>query len=253
MNTVTTGSENGFTFTEILIALSIMTLGFLAMAQMQFLSLRQKQLAEAGTVATNIIQFIADRDMGEVRRTHLLNSIAFMEAQAGRLNPSSASEPHLQYCIGEKNLCDECPCDPLAAITPDPSLVLDDDGGNVPETFCAVINPNEFDPSDVEFSTDETDCDGVSNGSLVVVKRVAAESDNDVDGDGADDSGVPLIFRLRITYAVKSPRQFDETGFDSVSTRDTLASQDFIISGHREDWTEILGAGWGAVNVPHIP
>ncbi|MGH7890669.1 MAG: type IV pilus modification PilV family protein, partial [Thermodesulfobacteriota bacterium] len=134
MRTFKPGNENGFTFTEILIALSIMTIGFLAMAQMQFLSLRQKQQAEVGTVATNMIQFIADRDMEEVRRTHLLNAIAFVEAQAGRLNLNSDSEPHLQYCNGEKNVCNDCPCDPLAAVIPNPSQVLDEDDNAVPET-----------------------------------------------------------------------------------------------------------------------
>lgn len=247
-------NENGFTFTEILIALSIMTIGFLAMAQMQFLSLRQKQQAEVGTVATNMIQFIADRDMGEVRRTHLLNAIAFVEAQAGRLNPNSDSEPNLQYCKGEKNVCDDCPCDPLAAVTPNPSQVLDEDDNTVPETSCALINPHDFDPKDVEFSTDETDCSGVSDGSLIVVKRVVVESDNDVDGDGEDDTGVPLIIRLNITYAVKSRKQFDETDFDSVSVRDTLAVQNYVISAHRENWFEIIADDdWKEVNVPHIP
>ncbi|MCL4246501.1 MAG: prepilin-type N-terminal cleavage/methylation domain-containing protein, partial [Candidatus Dadabacteria bacterium] len=83
-------NQRGFTFTEIIIAISIMALGFLAMAQMQYLSLRQKQRAEQGTVATNIIQFIADRDIERVKRSHLLNSIAFVEAQAGRLNAGSS-------------------------------------------------------------------------------------------------------------------------------------------------------------------
>ncbi|MEZ4547618.1 MAG: prepilin-type N-terminal cleavage/methylation domain-containing protein [Thermodesulfobacteriota bacterium] len=101
-------NERGFTFTEIIIAISIMALGFLAMAQMQYLSLRQKQRAEQGTVATNVIQFIADRDMEEVKRAHLLNSIAFVEAQAGRLNAGSSAEPHLQHCMSGNpdRMCD---------------------------------------------------------------------------------------------------------------------------------------------------
>jgi len=102
-------NQKGFTFIEVIIALSIMAIGFLATSQMQFLSLRQKQLAEDGTIATNIIQFIADQDMSTARQIHLLNSIAFIEALAGRLSPLSTSEPHLQHCIGEKNICDECP------------------------------------------------------------------------------------------------------------------------------------------------
>ncbi len=244
-------NDKGFTFTEILIALSIMAIGFLAMAQMQYLSLRQKQQAEVGTVATNMIQFIADRDMGEVRRTHLLNSIAFMEAQAGRLYTDPDRE-HLKYCEVEKNVCDECPCDPLAAIMPDPSEALGEDDAD-PETSCAVVDPHDFDPKDLVFSSDDSDCADASEGSLVVVKQVEVETGNDVDGDGNDDQDVPLIFRMNITYAVKSPGQFEETDFESVSVRDTLATQSFVISGHREDWSEILGEGWDEVNVPHIP
>jgi prepilin-type N-terminal cleavage/methylation domain-containing protein len=48
-------NSNGFTFTEVMIALSMMALGFLAMAQMQFLSLKQKQDAELGTDRLDIL------------------------------------------------------------------------------------------------------------------------------------------------------------------------------------------------------
>jgi len=163
--------EDGFTFTEIMIAVTIMALGFLAMAQMQFLSLRQKQLAEQGTIATNIIQFIADRDMEEVKRAHLLNSIAFMEAQAGRLVPGSDSEPHLQHCKGEKNVCTECPCNPLEAITSDlTNDEINDEGDcTTPETACSVIDVHNFNPENVDFSTNEADCSNPAGDSLVVV------------------------------------------------------------------------------------
>ena len=112
-----------------------------------FSLIRQKQQAEQGTSATNIIQFIADRDMEEVKRAHLLNSIAFMEAQAGRLDPGSDSEPHLQYCktSNSKRMCDTCPCDPLAEVTPDPSQAL--------QITCAVINVHDFDPKKVSFKS----------------------------------------------------------------------------------------------------
>ncbi len=239
------GNQKGFTFTEIMVALSIMALGFLAMAQMQYLSLRQKQQAENGTVATNMIQFIADRDMEEVKRTHLLNAIAFVEAQAGRLNPGSASEPHLQHCLSgnSKRLCDLCPCDPLAAVTPDPSEVLDDEGNVVPETSCAVVSVHDFDPEDVVFSTTESDCAGSTGDTLIVVKQVVVDNDTTVD---------PPETTLNVTYGVKSKKQFQETDFDSLSTKDTLATQNIVFSAHDEDWSQFI-AGWTTVKVPHIP
>ncbi len=59
-------NKRGFTLLELLISVGIMSLGFLAIAQMQFLSLRQKQKAEQGTVATNAIQFIKEIGMDRV-------------------------------------------------------------------------------------------------------------------------------------------------------------------------------------------
>ncbi|MGH7851559.1 MAG: type IV pilus modification PilV family protein [Thermodesulfobacteriota bacterium] len=230
-------NENGFTFTEIMIAVTIMAIGFLAMAQMQFLSLRQKQLAEQGTSASNIIQFIADRDMEEVKRAHLLNSIAFMEAQAGRLVPGSDSEPHLQYCktSNSKRLCDACPCDPLAEVTPDPSQAL--------EITCAVINIHDFDPKKVSFKGTVGQCSGGAGDSLVVVKRVASDTDDSVD---------PPETTLNVTYGIKTKSQFAETGFGGISKKDTLAIQNMVFSAHEEDWSQFIPA-WTEVMVPHVP
>lgn len=238
-------NQKGFTFIEILVALSIMALGFLAMTQMQYLSLRQKQQAEAGTVATNVIQFIADRDMEEVKRAHLLNSIAFVEAQAGRLDYESASEPHLQHCLSGNTdrICDSCPCDPLAAVTPDPTENLDDDGNNVAEISCAIIDIHDFDPEAVSFSTNHSDCEGISGGNLIVVKRVLVDTDTTVD---------PPMTTLNVSYGIKTGKQFDETDFDDISTKHTLASQSMIFSAHNEDWSQFV-PGWTSVQVPHIP
>ncbi|MEQ9619200.1 MAG: prepilin-type N-terminal cleavage/methylation domain-containing protein [Deltaproteobacteria bacterium] len=237
-------SQKGFTFTEIMIALSIMALGFLAMAQMQYLSLKQKSQAESGTVATNVIQFIADRDMEELKRTHLLNSIAFIEAQAGRLSPGSAAEPHLQHCTSGSStrLCDACPCDPLTAVTSD----LTDDGENCsnPETACAVINIHNFDPEDVDFSTNEADCNNPPGDSLIIVKQVCVQIINDPNSS--------TVTTLNVTYGVKSKNQFLETNFDSLSTKDTLATQNMVFSAHQEDWSQFI-PGWTSVKVPHIP
>ena len=230
-------NEDGFTFTEIMIAVTIMALGFLAMAQMQFLSLRQKQLAEQGTTAANIIQFIADRDMEEVKRAHLLNSIAFMEAQAGRLVPGSDSEPHLQHCKSSNSnrMCDACPCDPLAEVTPDPSQAL--------EITCAVINVHDFDPKKVSFKGTAGQCSGGAGDSLVVVKRVASDTDDTVD---------PPETMLNVTYGIKTKSQFAETGFGGISKKDTLAIQNMVFSAHEEDWSQFIPA-WTEVMVPHVP
>jgi prepilin-type N-terminal cleavage/methylation domain-containing protein len=229
--------EKGFTFTEIMIAITIMALGFLAMAQMQFLSLRQKQLAEQGTTASNIIQFIADRDMEEMKRAHLLNSIAFVEAQAGRLNPGSDSEPHLQYCKTSNldRVCDTCPCNPLAEVTPDPSQAL--------QTTCAVIDVHDFDPKKVSFKSTVAQCSGGAGDSLIVVKRVESNTDNSAD---------PTQTTLNVTYGIKTTSEFAETGFGSVSIKDTLATQDMVFSAHEEDWSQFIPA-WTQVMVPHVP
>ena len=230
-------NERGFTFTEIIIAISIMALGFLAMAQMQYLSLRQKQRAEQGTVATNVIQFIADRDMEEVKRAHLLNSIAFVEAQAGRLNAGSSAEPHLQHCMSGNpdRMCDLCPCNPLAEVTPNP---LQDTS-----TTCAVVDPQDFDPKDVNFTTVAATCNAASNESMIIVKRVDSVTDN---------SQLPPITTLTVTYAVKTKNQFLDTGFQSLSIKDTLATQNLVFSAHREDWSQFIPT-WSNVSVPHVP
>ena len=233
-------NQRGFTFTEIIIAISIMALGFLAMAQMQYLSLRQKQKAEQGTVATNVIQFIADRDMERVKRAHLLNSIAFVEAQAGRLNAGSSAEPHLQHCMSGNpdRMCDLCPCDPLAQVTPNPAQPT--------ITSCAVVNPYSFDPGKVSFSREPPICTAAADGeSLIMVKRVESET---IQGVGSQ----PDITTLTVTYAVKTKNQFSDTGFGSLSIKDTLATQNLVFSAHREDWSQFIPA-WNNVNVPHVP
>jgi len=230
-------NERGFTLLEILVAVFIMSLGFLAAAQMQFLSLRQKQLAEQGTVATNVIQFISDRDMAEVKRLYLLNATAYIDAQAGRaLN--------LSYCDGSANsVCDACPCDPLEALTPNPT-----DG--VTETTCAVIDVNNFDPTKVNFRTTDTQCkaDGAAileaNGSpLYLVKRATTTR--------ATLNGVQTLTVL-VTYAVKTPPQFNKTGLGSVSLKDSLVSQVYGVTANVGDFSKLID-GWDKVNVPHIP
>jgi prepilin-type N-terminal cleavage/methylation domain-containing protein len=238
-------NQKGFTFIEILVALSIMALGFLAMTQMQYLSLRQKQQAEAGTVATNMIQYISERDMEEVKRTHFLNSIAFVEAQAGRLDYESAAEPHLQHCQSGNSdrICDACPCDPLAAVTPDPTVNVDDEGNNVPEISCAVLDIHNLDPETVSFDTTKSACEGAGGDNLILVKRVLVDTDN---------TTTPPLTTLSVTYGAKTRKQFEETDFDDLDSKDTLATQSMIFSAHNEDWSQFI-PGWTSVRIPHIP
>ena len=234
-----TSSQKGFTLTEILIALSIMALGFLAMAQMQYLSIRQKQQAELGTVATNVIQFIADRDMEEVKRAHLLNSIAYIHAQAGDPN----MDKYLAYCNSSNvnRMCDPCPCDPLAEVTSHPSQET--------ETTCAVIDIHDFDLKKVVFKTTKAECSGGNNDSLIVIKNV--KSDTSKPQNSNDN-----VTTLKVTYGVKTRSQFDETSFDSLSITDTLATQNMAFSAQEDDWSQYLNDNnydWTKVNVPHVP
>lgn len=232
-----TKDQNGFTLLEILVAVFIMSLGFLAAAQMQFLSLRQKQLAEQGTIATNVIQYISDNDMAEVRRRYLLNATAYVEAQAGRV-------PNLTYCDGSANsVCDVCPCDPLEAITPNPDV----DGT---ETTCAAIDMNNFNPENLNFRTTPNQCktDGAAilaanSSPLYFVKRAVTDVDQDA---------TPDIITVSIAYAVKTLSQFNKTGITSVSLSDSIVSQSYEVSANSADFSDFI-PGWDAVNVPHIP
>ncbi len=225
-------NQRGFTFTEIIIAVSIMALGFLAMAQMQYLSLRQKQEAEQGTIATNIVQFIADRDIWEVKRAHLLNSVAYMEA----LSQKAGLDSHFQHCSSsnEDGMCASCPCNPLAMITPSPFEPA--------STTCAVINIHDFDPKNVEFKTDKSNCTGSSEESLVIVKQVTSQTDN----------AIPPVTTLNITYGVKTKKQFEESQYSSVTLKNTLATQNISFTAQRDDWSQYI-PGWNNVMVPHVP
>jgi prepilin-type N-terminal cleavage/methylation domain-containing protein len=233
-------NQNGFTITEILVAMAIMALGFLAMAEMEFLSLRQKQNAEAGTIATNVIQFIADRDMSEVRRRYLYNSIVYIDAQAGR-------DLDLSYCDGSSNtsICDTCPCDPLEALTPSPT-------NGTTESTCAVVDSQNFDPDKLVFRSDDSDCKedaealiGEGRRVLYVVKRATTTQ--------AIVNGVTTL-TVSITYAVKTRSQFEGTSNPfSVAIKDSLATQVYQVTAHEDNYSDFLGPDWAQVRVPHVP
>jgi prepilin-type N-terminal cleavage/methylation domain-containing protein len=232
-----TKDQNGFTLLEILVAVFIMSLGFLAAAQMQFLSLRQKQLAEQGTIATNVIQYISDNDMAEVRRRYLLNATAYVEAQAGKV-------PNINYCNGSANsVCDECPCDPLEAITPNPA-----DG--VTETTCAAVDINNFNPENLNFRTAVTQCeaDGAAILAADSTPLYAVKQATTIQGLL---NGVQTL-TVTLTYAVKTPSQFNETGIASLSLSNSLVSQTYEVSANLADFSDFI-VGWNAVNVPHVP
>ncbi|HZX13550.1 MAG TPA: prepilin-type N-terminal cleavage/methylation domain-containing protein [Thermodesulfobacteriota bacterium] len=229
-------NQEGFTLIELLIATLIMALGFIAFAEMQFLSLLLKQRAELGSTATNAIQFISDRDMAEVKRIYLLNSNTRMDAQAGRVLD-------LSYCDGSAtSVCGACPCDPLEAITPNP-----DDGVN--ETTCAAVTSHNFDPTNITFRNTKALCQAdaaalpPNSSPLYIVKEAMTDIDAAV---------IPSIVEVQITYAIKTSPQFDDTDITSVLIRDSIASQSFEVTAHVDNYSDLI-PGWTTVRIPHVP
>ena len=230
-------NQEGFTLIELLIATLIMSIGFIAFAEMQFLSLLQKQRAELGSTATNAIQFISDRDMAEAKRIYLLNSNTRMDANAGRLLD-------LSYCDGSAtSVCGACPCDPLEAITPNP------DNG-VTETTCAAIDRHNFDPTNITFRTTKADCQDDGDTILAAnrsVLYIVKKAETDVDA-----AVIPNIVEVQITYAIKTSPQFDDTDIISVLIRDSIASQSFGVTAHVDNYSDLI-PGWDPVRIPHVP
>lgn len=261
-----TSKQEGFTLAEMLVAVSIMALGFLALAEMQYLSLRQKQKSEFGTIATNIIQFVADRDIEEVKRLHLLNAIAHSSCVAGRM-------PDFSYCDGPPpSDCSNPPCaDPCSC-----SGTTDCTSGGVPcdtmrvlsvaqipnpapapanpfnESSCAPIQTDDFDPEKLVFDTDVNNCTD-PNADMYIIKNVRASQQT-------DPATLSQILTVTITYAVKTPGQFADTGLTIIDPsnnnepilRNSIAAQAQTITAHVDDWSQII-AGWAQVRVPHVP
>lgn len=231
-------NRDGFTLIEILVATLIMAVGFLSLAEMEALSLRQKQYAENGSTATNIIQFISDRDMAEVKRRYLLNSAAYSRAQAG-------GAPDTAYCSGSTNsVCSACPCDPLQAITPTTT-------SGTTETTCAAIDIQNFDPKNVNFTTSKTQCQ-TDLTNLIKAKRAALFMIKQATTN-VDATVVPNVVTVSITYAVKTQTQFTKTGLTSLSIADTLATQAYQVTAHIDTTYSDFIAGWTQVRIPHIP
>jgi len=222
--------ESGFTLTEIIIALLIMVVGFLAMSQMQFLSLRQHRLAADGTIGTNYIQALSERDMAEIRRLHLLNARVYTDSQADK--PINTQD---DYCATSAPPCDNgCPCNPL-------NILTSNSGTDNTETSCAVIDVNSVDPTNVDYKSNKSDCTG---GDLYLVRRVQTDR---------DDSIIPAEINLRVTYAVKTPEQFSSYNLgDQLKLASSVVVQNYDTSAHIDDWSQFV-PGWTNVIVPHIP
>lgn len=245
-------NQKGFTLIELFIGMGIMALGFMAAAQMQFLSLKQKQMAEVGSVATNIIQFVSDMDMAEVKRLHLLNTYAHTDTIAGRV-------PDFSHCDGTPpTSCTQAPCeDPCSGCPGQPCDVFSvlsvntiNNGTN--ETTCAPMMTHDFDPEKLDFSTAVANCTD-PNANFYIIKNVRGTQAAD------PNTGLQLL-TVFITYSVKNPRQFSDTGLQIINASDnnrpiyknSLAAQQFEMTAHIDDWSSIL-PGWTQVRVPHVP
>lgn len=222
--------QSGFTLVEIIVALLIMVIGFLAMSQMQYLSLRQHSLAESGTIGTNFLQALSERDMSEVRRIHLLNSRVYLDSQSGK--PITTQD---DYCSGSVDPCDSgCPCNPLVILTSNTN-------SDNTETSCAVIDVDNVDPVGIQYETSKADCNG---GELYIVRRVVTD---------IDTTATPNDINVNVTYAVKNANQFESYSFGSQLTLPTsVVVQNYEASAHIDDWSTYVPA-WNQVIVPHIP
>lgn len=229
-----------------------MALGFMAAAQMQFFSLKQKQMAEVGSIATNVIQFVADIDMAEVKRLHLLNTHVHTDLVAGRL-------PDFSYCDGTAPpSCTQTPCeDPCNGCPGLPCDVFENisenaivDGTN--EFTCTAIETTNFDPEKLDFTGNIAEC-ADPNADLYAIKNVIAVETTD------DASGLQIL-TITLTYAVKTPSQFSRTGLNIINASDgnrpiysnSLAAQQYVITAHIANWADIV-PGWAQVRVPHVP
>lgn len=243
-------NQKGFTLIEILVALGIMAIGFLAMSQMQYLSVLQTQRASDGTLATNIIQFAADNDMQNLKRMNLLNSRVYLNAQAqlpfsttpdycDGTAPSSCPEAGDLSC---QDPCQTCPCDPIS------ELFGVDTTQDDTETSCAVIdNIEEFDLTKLRY---EENFDNCVNGIFYLVRNINSDFIQNLNPTIEDE----LI--IDITYGLKTPRQFRTNQLrESFTIKDSVAIQTVRLTGQiATDWDEVIVApNWARVVVPNIP
>jgi len=242
-----TSNNKGFTLMEILVALTIMAIGFLAMSQMQYLSLRQKTMAEMGTFATNIVESVSDFEMANAKRINSLNARVYLDSQANLLMSNQTD-----YCDNSPDaVCEQCPCNPLQVFVSD---TYDLTINNNNEITCAPVDINNFDPTQVEFFTDLSICRTVPNITPTVYIFRNVNSTFDI-------TTTPNLVNINITYVVKSAKRINSmdisASIDDVSFGSSLTVQNIHFSGHVErDWNNFItlgGGTWNEVFVPHIP
>lgn len=243
-------NRSGFTLLEILVALGIMAIGFLAMSQMQYLSILQTRRASEGTLGTNFIQYAVDRDLQDLRRTHLLNSQVYIDAQADKpysanpdycdgTAPASCPESGDHSCVDP---CQSCPCDPVA------ELYGIDTTQDDTQTSCAEIdNVNDFDVTGIRYETNFNNC---TDSQYYLVRSVNSTLIQNADPTLDDELDID------ITYGLKTQRQFSTDELkQSFTIRDTVAIQNVRVTAHiATDWNEVINsADWNRVVIPNVP
>ena len=248
-------NKKGFTLLEVMIALGIVTVGFLAMSQMQYLSLRQTTLAQVGSQSTNLLQSLSDRDTQFARILHLMNSHVYLDSQSGKTITTQDN-----YCDGTPptsclnppctDPCTTCPCDPLIIYTSNSTT-------DNTETTCAFLSTVEFDPTNIKYETNKGLCTNPAclsenppcKQELFVVRRVVTT---------VDQTTIPQEINLRVTYAIKTTKHFANFDLDDpIRIIDTVVAQTYETSAHiDQNWNTFInipGQDWSNVIIPHIP
>ncbi len=192
---VMTGENKGFTLIEVLVAVFIMSIGFLALSQMQYLSFRQTQLAHSGTTATNLIQAFSDSDLSRIRMIDGLNQN--LVTRLSENEEIGNNDPVFAYC--STSPCNgSCPCDPFRTI-----LERTDQDNTFSSCMGIDIDNNSIDSP--IYSTDSTDC-GAPGSDYFLVRTIDLRVDNNIR---------PPQRTYNIEYSVKSPGQLRKNGFNA--------------------------------------
>jgi len=220
------GDKEGFTLIEVLVALFIMSIGFLALSQMQYLSLRQSQLAHSGTTATNLIQAFSDSDLSRMRSIHNLNMALVDDLSSGDII-------NRDYC--DKKLCkNQCPCDPFSVISNDPT-------GNNTQHICTAIKNENYKFGEI----------GIPDKPAASCKNVTNDLSNEyfLTRTIDIDTSVPGERTYSIAYSVKN--RYQQVNHP-LTFGNSLATQFIKISAHVD--TTILASGYSNILViPNIP
>lgn len=231
-------AKQGFTLVELLVTVLIMGTGFLALSQMEYLSLNLKQKAEEGTRGSNVLQLVIDSDISDMKKVHMLNVKAYMDGITTR-------SLDLAYCSGGTNsYCGTCPCDPLEILTPNP------DNG-VTETTCSIVDVENFDPTFLDFvdqSTCMSDFETFSNAGnelLIILKQASTT---------VITTNIPNLVNVDMTYVSKTPEQFIESGMN-IELRNSIVREAFGVTAHIDNFTDDVPvlSSWTQVRIPHLP